>query len=338
MTEEAAAEEWLPPGWTAEISVRKSGKKDRHYFDPQGNKYNSKPEVLRYLKSIESIPEPESKRRTRRNHLEFDSSAIAEQEKLTDNKTNGKKIENQSLKQANTSQDEKVHESCAGGKETSVSDQKEKKQSCEPNGAVVLDIPSKNILEVEKTIGTKSKNKNKKPELPRRASKRLAGVEVGPVPELSPVIRTRRVSKQIEDKDAAIAKSSLDDIKTTVVEDNKHDFSSEDSSMPKDPNLGEEFNKDKIDDMAGASIEVPLPDIWKDPCIEFAIKTLTGQIPIEEVLGKDKTVEKVPEPSKESSSGDFWGDPCIDFAVKTLTSDLPVPNFNIQNYLQNLNK
>ncbi|XP_039064896.1 methyl-CpG-binding domain-containing protein 13-like isoform X1 [Hibiscus syriacus] len=37
----------------------------------------------------------------------------------------------------------------------------------------------------------------------------------------------------------------------------------------------------KTDEMAGPSLETPLADIWADPCIEFAIKTLTGAIPVE---------------------------------------------------------
>ncbi|KAE8704713.1 Methyl-CPG-binding domain protein 13, putative isoform 2 [Hibiscus syriacus] len=37
----------------------------------------------------------------------------------------------------------------------------------------------------------------------------------------------------------------------------------------------------KTDKMAGPSLETPLADMWADPCIEFAIKTLTGAIPVE---------------------------------------------------------
>ncbi|XP_039044568.1 methyl-CpG-binding domain-containing protein 13-like isoform X2 [Hibiscus syriacus] len=37
----------------------------------------------------------------------------------------------------------------------------------------------------------------------------------------------------------------------------------------------------KTDELAGPSLETPLADIWADPCIEFAIKTLTGAIPVE---------------------------------------------------------
>ncbi|XP_060207103.1 uncharacterized protein LOC132634936 isoform X1 [Lycium barbarum] len=49
--------EWLPPGWTVELKPRKSGTHAgttyKVYVDPStGNKFYSKPEVTRYLKSI----------------------------------------------------------------------------------------------------------------------------------------------------------------------------------------------------------------------------------------------------------------------------------------------
>ncbi|XWS48432.1 hypothetical protein CRYUN_Cryun13aG0076200 [Craigia yunnanensis] len=40
----------------------------------------------------------------------------------------------------------------------------------------------------------------------------------------------------------------------------------------------------KIDEMPGSPLDMPLADIWADPCIEFAIKTLSGEIPVESDL------------------------------------------------------
>ncbi|XVF09855.1 hypothetical protein REPUB_Repub07fG0132900 [Reevesia pubescens] len=53
-----------------------------------------------------------------------------------------------------------------------------------------------------------------------------------------------------------------------------------------DPNIGKEpagkvEKGNMIDETRGSSLDMPLADIWADPCIEFAIKTLTGAIPFE---------------------------------------------------------
>ncbi|KAK8599494.1 hypothetical protein V6N13_077415 [Hibiscus sabdariffa] len=50
----------------------------------------------------------------------------------------------------------------------------------------------------------------------------------------------------------------------------------------------------KIDKMPGSSLEMPLADIWADPCIEFAIKTLTGAIPVEYGIGNQHGFQQQP--------------------------------------------
>ncbi|XP_059452419.1 methyl-CpG-binding domain-containing protein 13 isoform X2 [Corylus avellana] len=53
MTEESS-EDWLPPGWTVEVRVRKHGKRDKYYFAPSsGLRFNSRAEVSRYLNTQE---------------------------------------------------------------------------------------------------------------------------------------------------------------------------------------------------------------------------------------------------------------------------------------------
>ncbi|XP_010444604.1 PREDICTED: methyl-CpG-binding domain-containing protein 13-like isoform X2 [Camelina sativa] len=89
-----------------------------------------------------------------------------------------------------------------------------------------------------------------------------------------------------------------------------------------------------------------LADLWKDPCIAFAIKTLTGgeslHLPNTTAISSDpinnhtkqKGVSFIPEtpgnvntcsekPS-EPPVPDIWKDPCIDFAIKTLTGAIPI--------------
>ncbi|VVB15684.1 unnamed protein product [Arabis nemorensis] len=96
-----------------------------------------------------------------------------------------------------------------------------------------------------------------------------------------------------------------------------------------------------------SAFDSTLADLWKDPCIAFAIKTLTGEslhLPNTTATAissdpknnhaKQEGIAFFPEtPSKvntgsgfssELSGADIWKDPCIDFAIKTLTGVIPV--------------
>ncbi|KAF8008575.1 hypothetical protein BT93_K2291 [Corymbia citriodora subsp. variegata] len=46
-----SSDEWLPTGWTVDVRVKRSGRKDRLYTSPDGIRYSSKMEVLRHLKT-----------------------------------------------------------------------------------------------------------------------------------------------------------------------------------------------------------------------------------------------------------------------------------------------
>ncbi|KAI3757615.1 hypothetical protein L6452_05157 [Arctium lappa] len=70
-----------------------------------------------------------------------------------------------------------------------------------------------------------------------------------------------------------------------------------------------------------------LNDFWTDPCIEFAVKTLTGAIPFGDLNKADNFAATPLEVPLE----ELWTDPCIEFAVKTLTGAIPVGE---ENYLQ----
>ncbi|XP_076953890.1 uncharacterized protein LOC143628103 [Bidens hawaiensis] len=69
-----------------------------------------------------------------------------------------------------------------------------------------------------------------------------------------------------------------------------------------------------------SSINFSMSDLWTDPCIEFAVKTLTGAIPFTD-LNKVENFTAAPSPAPLQ---DIWTDPCIEFAVKTLTGAIPV--------------
>ncbi|KAK9070369.1 hypothetical protein SSX86_010771 [Deinandra increscens subsp. villosa] len=75
------------------------------------------------------------------------------------------------------------------------------------------------------------------------------------------------------------------------------------------------------DDMkSNSSVNFSINDLWTDPCIEFAVKTLTGASPFED---SNKPANMTPSPL-EASLEELWTDPCIEFAVKTLTGAIPV--------------
>lgn len=167
-------------------------------------------------------------------------------------------------------------------------------------------------------------------DLPRRSSKRLARVEADlPLEEPKTSSRARAAATLI---DEAKADTNLAIDKSKVSGNTEVDTSE---------NLKEVSTDLPAADLSSASVDLKedeknlessLDDLLMDPCIEFAIKTLTGAIPLEDV---DKVREtragSVASPVQASASpsssalpfNDIWADPCFEFAVKTLTSEIP---------------
>lgn len=184
-------------------------------------------------------------------------------------------------------------------------------------------------------------------DLPRRTSKRLAKIEVDRFVEVKTKNEARPASSlsgvtKVNDTNTFCNHSSsngIEKLKRENSDDNKQKGSAilplRDLSPPK-PHTGDDCK-------GGEKQEIPIDtsfnDLFKDPCIEFAIKTLTGAIPIEDVNKfNDSLVSSVPSSSAISVStldlppGDVWADPCFEFAVKTLTGEVPmVDNSHVQN-------
>ncbi|RVW73161.1 hypothetical protein CK203_057789 [Vitis vinifera] len=168
--------------------------------------------------------------------------------------------------------------------------------------------------------------RNKKShDLPRRASKRLAGLEADVTPELKTTNRGSRVaaghSGEIE---AGIAeaepktKCSFQPSQKleVLLESNSGKTPVEDLVPPEEQaEKVEAENKDK--EKHGCSLSLPLGD---------------GPIPIEHagVAEDENKGAGNPEPPHELPFGDSWTDPCIEFAIKTLTSD----HLFIEDYFQ----
>lgn len=191
------------------------------------------------------------------------------------------------------------------------------------------------------------KSKNKKDlNLPRRASKRLAGLEVDPVPELKASTRARRVGiKQSGDSAGFV-------FQQPEFQPEKQEY----ASSVQEEHAGEV----ETDEKAGVLPDSPLADFFTDPCIAFAIKTLkdhSGNIETDNAsykkqecndlsppgnLVKQQKHDGILETGEKSGSslveppfGSSWPDPCIEFAIKTLTGAIPLEyDPDIEEYFQ----
>ncbi|XAR66212.1 hypothetical protein NMG60_11012358 [Bertholletia excelsa] len=345
MEEQKAPADWLPPDWTVEVRVRKNGKKDKCYTDPsKALKFFSKPEVLRYLGNSETKHSGSQRKRK----CNTKSPAETEQLNLEDSRTTQHLVENQSSQFA-VSKDEETLEACTGRKGASFSsfnlpratDSEQREESdpitdafkSAPTAEALPEMPPENGVENMRSKRTKPGSKElhnkEKLNLPRRASKRLAGIDVDPIPELKPSNRARRVSgRRLEE--AETKKDGKTDKNESLNENQECPIVLPPGNISiQEENVAWVETDNKAAEEPGLSLNVAFKDLWMDPCIDFAIKTLTGAIPI----GDDSKAEENPGSSLEL--GDSWDDPCIEFAVKTLTGAIPVvDDLGIQDYLQ----
>ncbi|KAL7107152.1 hypothetical protein ACP275_06G035900 [Erythranthe tilingii] len=247
--------DWLPVGWRVSVKVRNSGKKDKYYVNPSnGRRFNSKPEVLRYVKSSVKNPNPK------------ELSKINIEKTVTENLPPGWIKEIRTKKKGGRTRRDPCYIDPVSGRHF------------------------RSMQEVFRYLESKDvRNAESKPDEKRHVSVELAGhsqsvsslsVEVDKLP--------RRSSKRL-------ARVEVDKLEAEIPTNKKQ----------KNPITTEEpKNPDSCVD-----------DLLTDPCIEFAVKTLTGAITVEE------DVKKVGESSTVSS---IWADPCFEFAVKTLTGDMPL--------------
>ncbi|KAL8095909.1 hypothetical protein AgCh_037045 [Apium graveolens] len=219
-------------------------------------------------------------------------------------------------------------------------------------------------------------NSKRSSDFPRRASKRLAGVELDPVPEPKPDDRTCRSAAQYSGEAATSSVGNTHDLpaikeqleskmeSSTIFKEQaekekplpatREQDGDEQSMMISEERQGEKKkllsvsnlkaaekeHANDIDAILESSTNFSMEDLLEDPCIEFAIKTLTGVIPIGEEnqaekisgssaemsfsMGEENRADKNSGSSAEMSLSDIWTDPCFEFAVKTLTGVLPL--------------
>lgn len=207
----------------------------------------------------------------------------------------------------------------------------------------------------ETECNSKKKLKKKRgAELPRRTSKRLAGISVELPPEQKEHNQVHQTGATFMVQEEAKCADNCEDSKdsdehvermktgndTDKKQENPDASSSGDNIALQEEHVQKKVVECKIDEKQECKVdekqEAPtdslLKDLWKDPCIEFAIKTLTGAIPIvdEHQVSQDP-LRSVDLPNavpgdQDLPLGDIWADPCIEFAVKTLTGDVPIGN------------
>ncbi|BFG31679.1 hypothetical protein CerSpe_179520 [Prunus speciosa] len=158
--------------------------------------------------------------------------------------------------------------------------------------------------------------KNKELKLPHRSSKRLAGVEPELLPNFMSSERALRnatgrssKSKAIQAVNSADEASQLPEagpetkfanypctttIDTSIPEQssNKSENFLEDQAIPQEKPQKFETEKAAIENPE-AQFSFPFMDSWSDPCLDFAFKTLTGAIPIEDDLFQGYFQEKI---------------------------------------------
>ncbi|KAG5234608.1 methyl-CpG-binding domain-containing protein [Salix suchowensis] len=273
--------------------------------------------------------------------------SVIMKQKLAVNRTPISTISDQSLKSFEIAKDEQMlnsasagectvifkHTSGGVGTESSSSEFPEDKSSNQteeksgsvkaedPLQAVLQDKPSVEVGETKmesKKTGVRKSRKKTDLNLPRRASKRLAGIPLAPTPELKATTRARRAA--LEPSNGIIASTSeqascgdpdtdlnikhaFDTSKSTEIlvdsYESKHDnvdvehAGKEGSGKERDKkrqcdvasppgNLATGEHAGKIetsntgDEKQGLPFDLPLEELWQDPCIAFAIKTLTG--------------------------------------------------------------
>ncbi|KAB5532437.1 hypothetical protein DKX38_019107 [Salix brachista] len=275
--------------------------------------------------------------------------SVIMKQKLAVNRTPISTISDQSLKSCEIAKDEQMLNSasagectviskhtsgqCGVGTESSSSEFPEDKSSNQteeksgsvkagdPLQAVLQDKPSVEVGETKmesKKTGVRKSRKKTDLNLPRRASKRLAGIPLAPTPELKATTRARRAA--LEPGNGIIASTSeqascgdpdtdlnikhaFDTSKSTeiLVDSYESKYDNVDVEHAGKEGSGKERDKKRQCDVAsppgnlatgehagkietsntgdekqGLPFDLTLEELWQDPCIAFAIKTLTG--------------------------------------------------------------
>lgn len=329
---EKAAAEGLPPGWIKEVKMtKKFGKvrRDAFYVDPaSGYVFRSMKDALRYVETgvLGKLAfKPKDTDETDEDMHDGESPTEAKKQKVA------------------------VH-GAKGSEEEGEKDPGDVVSASPTSGGALLNEKS---AENEKTRSTK-KNRptqvKKTPDLPRRASKRIAGIALDPLPGLKSNTRANQTAaKQPDNVVAVAAEESSPEGSADKAKEGKSSSSAtrNDVSGKVETESKAESKAESTDDLVNQkpALDSTLADLWSDPCIAFAIKTLTGIADDTPKVSSESNSSKYPmtttseehtgniippelagklENSNDIPCADIFSDPCIEFAIKTLTGVIPI--------------
>ncbi|GKV04968.1 hypothetical protein SLEP1_g17045 [Rubroshorea leprosula] len=331
---EKVAAKGLPRGWIKEVkTTKKSGKvrRDAFYIDPvSGYVFRSMKDAHRFVETgvvgkHAFRPNDNDKNDKDLHDDKICSPTEAKKQKVVVHGTEGQfigQVSNVSgiTKDQQMNKEEKISLSDHASAQNKVGKDDEFSSSNlsvakgsdhnVPASAIVVDTSNKQSQKDEKTSNetqktqlSRVKSKVKKTfDLPRRASKRLAGIALDPTPELKTNTRASRTAVReppevvrgvaegslggIAHKDAnksncSSRNSATRDENSGMVEIESKGDSSQVVLLQKnqailDVHSGKVESDDQVNQMPGPPLDLPLADLWADPCIAFAIKTLTG--------------------------------------------------------------
>ncbi|XP_051138345.1 uncharacterized protein LOC127256392 isoform X3 [Andrographis paniculata] len=189
------------------------------------------------------------------------------------------------------------------------------------NKQISVDIQQDLSLSERKTRGSKRKWAS---DLPRRTSKRLAGIKVDIEADLKPArVNRKAVASNEPDHDAE--RESIDNQKMPPIDSERTNIANNDEQkMPpintkwetddgqnlddNQPNLPWiDGNKEEEGDGGKNSNEKLQQILMEDPCIAFAVKILTGEIPVENFTFTKDGGDAVKSQSQSPAVGDDQG-------------------------------
>ncbi|KAI5383782.1 uncharacterized protein LOC127107950 [Lathyrus oleraceus] len=294
---EKSTEEDLPPGWIKEAKIRKNRRKDWLYIDPaSGYVFHSKKDVLRYLESGD-IDKCAMKPSRRQNQDEDNSTPAAKRQKPKQS-TPRQKIsvakdpaESLELPDVNSSmkgqEPVKLADNVLNDQTPIVPKRNLRKNrttlaaDMEKSSQHLNGVPEIEQPKAMNTITTRTNSnkfsKKKEPHIPCRASKRLAGSESKRSKE---VIAESQLSESGPDHAPLTGESQNKRRKTPLV-------------LPAADNQLETLEVD--DDKSEPQLSFAFHYSWSDPCLDYAINTLTGVLP-----PVDNSVDKGPSSVPET--------------------------------------
>ncbi|XP_010273135.1 PREDICTED: methyl-CpG-binding domain-containing protein 13 [Nelumbo nucifera] len=356
----------------------KTKKSDTYYIDPvNGYEFRSKKDVFRYLGTgdLENCAIKPKKRGT--NDMDsiddkFSPPTAAKRQKLEGNATRRCLLMGQNSKSSATvdqhliessateecvplpesilNQNEETMDSSGLPKPEAEGSEKEHgKVFHAENGFISAPAAEVSVEKHSLEIGMQkhrdrkthvgSGNYNAGKDVPRRASRRLAGLKAEPTSDLDTSNRARRAASN---QSGELETNPVDDF--TPTQSAKLEGNPVEDFTPACEGHGalKQVGVPKVDPVSEstscASIGVELPSDNKQA--KEGETLLGNQVLIEDTTGKlenEKPGEEKPKSPLILPFGDTWPDPCLEFAFKTLTGAIPVEDtLAIEDYFQQL--